>query len=96
MKRFRDDDNQKKFALLLSELSDLDDVFDAEVQFCDTLEVEADVDDAQFQNNFTGLKSLNDIRWNFVFKVSKCYLDNSSELKNCVCFSLNFISQRNL
>lgn len=76
LKQFRDDDNQKKFALLLSELSELDELVDAENQFQNHCDL------AQFENDFTGLKSMNDIRWNCVLKVCKCYFDNSSKLKS--------------
>lgn len=76
LKQLRDDDDQKKFALLMTELSELDEICDADSQFQNVPETET----TEFQNDFTGLKSINDIRWNCVLKVSKCYLDNSSKL----------------
>lgn len=77
LKRLREEDNQNKFALFLSELSELDDICDAEARFQNISESET----IQVQNDFTGLKSINDIRWNCTLKVAKCYLDNASELK---------------
>lgn len=82
LKELRDDDNQKKYALLMTELSELDDICDAETQFQNNPESDtADIPD-QFQNVFTGLKSMNDIRWNCIWKVAKCYLDNQSKFRN--------------
>lgn len=75
MKAMRNEDNQNTLALFLSEIADIEQAVDAECQFSD-----GDYDPTRFENDFTGLKSINDIRWNCIHKFSKCYLDNSSEL----------------
>lgn len=92
LKNYRDEDNQKKFALFMSELSELDEMCDAEARFQNELKSET----AQFQNDFTGLKSVNEIRWNAVLIVLKCYLDNSSEFKNLNILFLSFPIECNL
>lgn len=74
MKAMRHEDSQNTLALFLNEIADIEQAIDAESQFAD-----ADYDPNQFENDFTGLKSINDIRWNCVHKFSKCYLDNWSK-----------------
>lgn len=73
MKAMRKEDNQKTLGLFLSEIADIEQDIDAETQFTDD-----DFDPTHFENDFTGFKSINDIRWNCIHKFSKCYLDNSS------------------
>lgn len=75
MRAMRMEDNQNALALFLNEIADAEQAIDAENQFTDD-----NVDSTQFGNDFTGMKSINDIRWNCIHKFSKCYLDNSSEL----------------
>lgn len=77
LQKFRDEDNQKKFALLMTELSELQEEFDAEMQFPNNSEDEPIIDFAQ--NDFTGTKTFNHIRWNCIWKFSKFYLDNQSK-----------------
>lgn len=76
LQKLRDDDNQKKFALLMSELSEIEEIYDAEEQFQnypdESIAMPSDQD-------FSGLKTMNEIRWNCILKFSKCYLENSSE-----------------
>lgn len=77
LQKLRNDDNQKKFALLMSELSELQEIYDAEIQFPNNAE-----DEPIFYSNrdgFPGLKALNEVRWNCVLKFSKSYLENSSK-----------------
>lgn len=73
LQKLRDDDNQKKFALLMTELSELQEIYDAETQFQNIPEFEPS------QHDFSGLKAMNEIRWNCILKFSKCYLENSSK-----------------
>lgn len=75
MRAMRMEDNQNALALFLNEIADAEQAIDAENQFTDD-----NVDSTQFGNDFTGMKSINDIRWNCIHKFSKCYLDDSSEL----------------
>lgn len=77
LQKFRDDDNQKKFALLLTELSELQEIYDAETQFQNIPEIEPVIEPSQ--HDFAGLKSMNEIRWNCIHKFSKFYLENSSK-----------------
>lgn len=74
MKAMRIEDNQKTMALFLSEIAEIEQAIDADSQFADT-----DYDPTRFENDFTGLKSISEIRWSCVYMLSKCYLDNSSE-----------------
>lgn len=73
LKEMRNEDNQNALSLLFHEMADAEQAIDAERQFSE------DFDPNQFDNDFTGLKSLNEIRWNCIHKFCKCYLDNQSE-----------------
>lgn len=73
LKAMRHEDNQNALALFLSEIAENEQAIEAECQFTDSF------DSAPFENDFTGLKSFNEIRWNCIHKFSKCYLDNSSK-----------------
>lgn len=77
LQKLREDDNQKKFALLMTELSELQEIYDAEAQFQNIPEFEPIIEPSQ--DGFSGLKSINEIRWNCILKFSKFYLENSSE-----------------
>lgn len=81
MKEMRHEDNQNALALFLSELAESEQAIEAECQFSENF------DSTSFENDFTGMKSLNEIRWNCIHKFSKCYLDNSSKL-NAICTNM--------
>lgn len=84
----RNDDIQKQLCLFLNEIAELEQAVDAEEQFADT-----DYNPTRsIGNDFTGLKSISEIRWNCIYTISKCYLDNASEFNELVlCLKSHFI-----
>lgn len=75
LKSLRNEDNQHTLGLFFNEIADIEQAIEAENQF-----VDADYDFTQLENNFTGMKAINNIRWNCIHKFAKCYSDNSGEL----------------
>lgn len=74
-------DNQNQLALLLNELSEIDDAVITENEY-----VSGEVDEIyksilnleHNQNSFNGLKTLSNIRFGCLFKIAKSYKDNAS------------------
>lgn len=60
LQKLREDDNQKKFALLMTELSELQEIFDAEQQFQSSSSDEPIFNPER--DGFSGLNSFNEIR----------------------------------
>lgn len=95
LQQIRDQDNQNQLAFLLNELSQLDDVVNAENQFVsgeddtilNTIRNLENGNDA-----FNGLKAISNIRFGCLYKLSKFYKDNSSIIKK----SLENIEQYDL
>lgn len=90
LRQIRDEDIQNQFALLMNEISELDDAIDAENQYVsDDLISDDRISDAihsldHGQNGFNGLKSLSNIRFGCLYKLSKSYKDNSSIIKKAL------------
>lgn len=83
LRRIREIDTQNQMALLLNEICELDEILDAENQF--TIEPEDDTALSNLihghnQNEFSGLRTVNNIRWGCTFKLATSYKNNSSEL----------------
>lgn len=87
LQQIRDEDNQNQYALLLNEISQLEEVVDAENQY-----VSNDADDLldnirgleREHNSFNGLKVMSNIRFGCLFKLSKFYRDNCSIIKKAL------------
>lgn len=85
LRQIRDEDNQNQFALLMNEISELDDAVDAENQYVsEDLISDAMQSLDHGQNAFNGLKSLSNIRFGCLYKLSKTYKDNSSIIKKAL------------
>lgn len=79
MRQLKDKDNQNHMALFLNELCELEEIVNAEENYAsgdDNLIREFDCD----RNSFSGLKTLQNIRWSCMFKVSMAYKNNASTL----------------
>jgi hypothetical protein len=68
LKQVYEDDRYKRIIALLDECSETDDLFDAETQFCDV--------NLENRGDFTGLKSISNVRWNCVFKLAQVSLNH--------------------
>lgn len=77
LQNIRDDENQKAFALLMNEISELQEIYDAEVQFPNSSDSEPVIEPSQ--SDFSGLNPMNEIRWGCILKFAKTYLKNSSK-----------------
>lgn len=89
LRQIRDKDNQNQMALLLNEICELDEIVDAEEQYVsDDADISTLIRD-QNQNEFSGMKSLNNIRWNCVQKVASSYKKNASEFYSVHSFFLH-------
>lgn len=85
LQQLRETDNQNQYGLLLNELSQLDDAMDAENQFVSGEDDERVLRNVHSgQNGFNGLKVISNIRFGCLYKLSKCYKDNSSIIKKAL------------
>lgn len=86
LRQIRDDDNQKQFSLLMNELSELDDIVNAENQYIisDDLISNAIRSLDYGHNEFNGLKTLSNIRFGCLYKLSKSYKDNASIIRKAL------------
>lgn len=84
LRQIKELDNQNQLGLLLNEICEIDDVVIAEGQYVSEEENTAINNSIRSldrnQNGFHGLKSLSNIRFVCLYKISKSYKDNSSNL----------------
>lgn len=82
LKSIRAEDNQNKLSLLLNELCELEELCSAECQYVSDELVSDVIQSADTnQSDFNGLKSLSNIRFGCLYKLSKSYDDNKSIIK---------------
>lgn len=81
LRQLKDKDNQNQMSLFLNEISELEEIVDAEGQYSS----EDDTNTSNFirnldhgRNEFSGLKTFSNIRFGCVFKLSSSYKNNSS------------------
>lgn len=86
LQQIRNEDNQNHYALLLNEISQLDEVIDAENQYISGDDnVLNNIQSLENGHNaFNGLKVISNIRFGCLFKLSKFYKDNSSIIKKAL------------
>lgn len=83
LREMRETDNQHQLALLLNELCEIDEAVITEGQYVSEedqaiLNLVCDLD--RNRNGFNGLKTLSNIRFGCLYKISKSYKENSSTL----------------
>lgn len=81
LRTMREADNQKQLALLLHEISELDDVVNTEEQYVseeDSTILNTICTLERNHNAFNGLKTFSNIRFGCLYKISKSYKENSS------------------
>lgn len=70
LKKMHDKDNQNRLFLLLNEFHEMEQIYDAEIQFGSEIAE---------NNDFSGLKSVSNVRWNCVYLLAKGFLEHSSK-----------------
>lgn len=85
LNNIKEQDIQNRFALLLNEISEMDDICSAENQYInDDMFSNAIQSVDRSQSKFNGLKSLSNIRFCCLYKLSKSYKENASTIKKAL------------
>lgn len=80
LRHMREIDNQNQLALLLNELCEIDDAITTEDQYVSEQYLDHIRALERNQNAFNGLKTMSNIRFGCLYKISKSYKENSSML----------------
>lgn len=84
LKQIHEDDRQKRIFELLEEFTQNEDIFEANERI--------DFDIIDDNSNFSGLKSMSNVRWNCIFKLAKCHLNHQSKILITFKIRFNYLS----